>query len=52
MPGRGPTPEKTAVRAEPYTQDVLKLKPQERSILLSFYVIKHKFDPIYRIYVA
>ena len=52
MPDRRPTPEKTAGCEEPSTRDDLKVKLQEHPILLSFYVIKHKYDPIYRISVA
>ena len=52
MPDRRPTPEKTAGCEEPLTRDDPKVTLQEHPILLSFYVIKHKYDPIYRIYVA
>ena len=52
MPDRRPTPEKTAGCEEPLTRDDPKVKLQEHPILLSFYVIKHKYDPIYRISVA
>jgi len=52
IPDRRPTPEKTAGCEEPLTRDDPKVKLQEHPILLSFYVIKHKYDPIYRIYVA
>ena len=52
MPDRRPTPDKTAGCEEPSTRDDPKVKLQKHPILLSFYVIKHKYDPIYRISVA
>ena len=52
MPDRRPTPDKTAGCEEPSTRDDPKVTLQEHPILLSFYVIKHKYDPIYRISVA
>jgi len=52
MPDRRPTPDKTAGCEEPSTRDDPKVTLQKHPILLSFYVIKHKYDPIYRISVA